>query len=41
MGLDQESMVGVERQLQSPTSKIASHTQMYVTEHYHEVDEHA
>ena len=41
MGLDLESMVGVTRRQPSPTSKIASQAQMYVMEHYHEVDEHA
>lgn len=39
MEMDLESMVGVTTQLLSPTSKPVSQAQMYVMEHYHEVDE--
>ena len=33
-------MVGMARQLPSPTSEIALQCQMYVLEHYHAVDKH-
>jgi hypothetical protein len=37
MRLVSESMVGVAKA--SPTSEVASHAQVYVIEHYHEVNE--